>query len=511
MKLRDAIELMRAPAPANAALLDDELAGIAIDSRSVSEGELFFALSAPDYQRRSFTATHFGDAHEFIPQALAQGAKAVVARRASIAERANLNSAEIRDRLILVDDAIEALQQLARGVITRWDGTVVAITGSAGKTTTKDLTRSVLSRSERRVIASIKNFNNELGVPLSVLQMESDGRHADDYDIAVIEMGMSVPGEIATLAGIAPPHIAVELLVSPVHLEFFGTLERIAAGKRELVEALRPDGTAILNADDEHVRAMRSLHAGRTLFFGIDSAADVTATNLSTLASGGTAFHLTTPLGSADVELTLPGRHNVSNALAAASIATCFDIAPEEIAHALSGATASEMRGQLIRLAQSLSVIDDCYNSNPRSLVAMTRALTEASRATPGNAAATSQAINSNALGRRIVVAGEMLELGAESGEMHREVGRQIAGLGVEHLLGVRGAARELVEGARSAGLKEAQFYETTDAAAAALLDMVGAGDWVLVKGSRGVHMELIVAQLRARYAATKDEAAIGK
>lgn len=508
MKLRDAIEFMHAAAPPNVALLEEELAGVAIDSRSVRAGELFFALSPPDYHRHSFTATHFGDAHEFIPQALAQGAKAVVARAASVAERPNLHSTEIRERLILVDDVIDALQQLARGVIDAWGGTVIAITGSAGKTTTKDLTRGVLTASGRRVVASIKNFNNELGVPLSILQMESDGRRASDFDSAVIEMGMSVPGEIAKLATVATPHIAVELLVSPVHLEFFGTLERIAAGKRELIEALRPDGTAILNADDEHVRAMRALHAGRTLLFGIAHEADITATNLSTLASGGTSFHLRTPLGSADVELSLPGRHNVSNALAAASIATCFDIAPNEIAHALSTATASEMRGQFIRLAKNVSVIDDCYNSNPRSLVAMTRALTEASRATPG-AATTEEAANSHATGRRIVVAGEMLELGAESGEMHREVGRQIADLGVEHLLGVRGAARELVAGARSAGLKEAQFYETTDAAAAALLDMVKAGDWVLVKGSRGVHMELIVAQLRARYAATKDEDAI--
>jgi UDP-N-acetylmuramoyl-tripeptide--D-alanyl-D-alanine ligase len=205
MKLRDAIELMRAAAPPNVGLLDAELAGVAIDSRSVRAGELFFALSPPDYQRHSFTATHFGDAHEFIPQALAQGAKAIVARRASVAERASLNRPEILERLILVDDVIDALQQLARGVINRWGGTVVAITGSAGKTTTKDLTRAVLTASGQRVVASIKNFNNELGVPLSVLQMETDGRQASDFDTAVIEMGMSVPGEIAKLATVAPP------------------------------------------------------------------------------------------------------------------------------------------------------------------------------------------------------------------------------------------------------------------------------------------------------------------
>lgn len=492
MKLRAAIELMgssRTPGEALPdELLNSELSGFSIDSRSVRAGELFFALSPPDYQQHSFTATHFGDAHDFIPQALSQGATAIVAREANVAERADLrDEAAIRSRLLLAPDVIDALQQLARGVVESWQGTVVAITGSAGKTTTKDLTSHVLASAGRRVVASKKNFNNELGVPLSVLQMETDGRQARDFDTAVIEMGMSVPGEIAKLATVAPPHIAVELLVSPVHLEYFGSIERIADGKRELVKALKPDGIAILNGDDERVRAMRENHRGRTLMFGIEKDADVFATDISTLASGGTEFQLHTPLGASRVRLAVPGRHNISNALAAASVATCFEIAPEAIAQALGEAAASEMRGQLIRFREGFSVIDDSYNSNPRSLVAMSRALVEASR-------------TANASSRRIVVAGEMLELGEESAEMHREAGRSIAEFGVERLLGVRGQASELVAGARQAGLRDAQFYSTTDAAAAALLDVIQEGDWVLVKGSRGVHMEEIVALLRARF-----------
>lgn len=492
MKLRTAVGLMGvAETPAAAlpeALLEHELTGFSIDSRSVRAGELFFALSPPDYQRHSFTATHFGDAHDFIQQALAQRATAIVARERSVAERAELRDAEaVRTRLLLVPDVIDALQRLARGVIDLWEGTVVAITGSAGKTTTKDLTRGVLASAGRRVAASRKNFNNELGVPLSVLQMETDGRRARDFDTAVIEMGMSVPGEIAKLATVAPPDIAVELLVSPVHLEYFGSLERIARGKRELVEALTPEGIAILNADDERVSLMRANHQGRTLLFGVENRADVFATDISTLPSGGTEFQLHTPLGTARVRLSVPGRHNISNALAAATVATCFEIAPDVIARALGEASASEMRGQLIRFREGFSVIDDSYNSNPRSLVAMSRALVEASRTAEG-------------AGRRIVVAGEMLELGDDAAEMHREAGRSIAEFGVERLFGVRGQASELVAGAREAGLRDAQFYSTTEAAAAALLDMVETGDWVLVKGSRGVHTEEIVALLRARF-----------
>jgi UDP-N-acetylmuramoyl-tripeptide--D-alanyl-D-alanine ligase len=469
-------------------LLDRELSGFSIDSRSVRAGELFFALSPSDYQQHSFTATHFGDAHDFIPQALAQGATAIVAREANVAERAELAKSEaVRSRLLFAPDVIDSLQKLARGVIDRWAGTIVAITGSAGKTTTKDLTRQVLDYAGRRVVASRKNFNNELGVPLSVLQMETDGRHVTDFDTAVIEMGMSVPGEIAKLATVAPPDIAVELLVSPVHLEYFGSIERIAEGKRELVEALKPDGIAILNADDERVRAMGASHQGRTLLFSVEEKADVYASRIRTLESGGTEFQLHTPLGTARVQLAVPGRHNITNALAAASVASVFEIKPDVIAHALGTASASEMRGQLIRFREGFSVIDDSYNSNPRSLIAMARALVEASQ--------TAKAAN-----RRIVVAGEMLELGEEASEMHREAGRRIAELGVERLIGVRGQANELVAGARKAGLRDAQFYSTTEAASSALLDMLEAGDWVLVKGSRSVHTEEIVAGLRARF-----------
>jgi UDP-N-acetylmuramoyl-tripeptide--D-alanyl-D-alanine ligase len=386
---------------------------------------------------------------------------------------------------------IEALQALARSVLDGWGGRVVGITGSAGKTTAKDLTAHVLARAGRRVLKTQKNFNNELGLPLSVLQMETAGARPSDFDAAVLEYGQSMFGEIAHLARVAPPDIAVELIVAPAHLEFFDSVEQIAEGKAQLVEGLRPNGIAVLNADDARVAAMRGKHTGRTITFGIEQTADVMAADIEVARFDLSRFRLCTPLGEAIAELPLPGRHNLSNALAAASVATCFGVEPEEIARALQTAGPTEMRGEVIDFAAGFSVIDDSYNSNPASLLSMARALAEG------------RAAGADEHGRRtLVVAGEMLELGAEGAQLHRAAGQEIAGLGVDALWGVRGLAAELVAGARAAGLSEqaARFFETTEEAAAALVEEVRAGDLVLVKGSRGVRTDLIVAALRERF-----------
>jgi UDP-N-acetylmuramoyl-tripeptide--D-alanyl-D-alanine ligase len=393
------------------------------------------------------------------------------------------------DRLLLVDDVIDALQSVARGALAAWGGTVVALTGSAGKTTAKDLTAHVLAATGRRVLKTQKNFNNELGLALSILQMETGAARPADFDVAVLEMGQSMFGEIKRLTEVAPPDIAVELNVAPVHLEFFDSVEHIASGKAQLVENLKPGGTAILNADDARVAAMRGKHNGRTLTFGLEQPADVSATGVESVRFGLSRFRLLTPLGEAQAELRLPGRHNLLNALAASAVATCFEIAPEQVARALTSAAASEMRGEVIEFAAGFSVIDDSYNSNPRSLLSMARALAEARGRADGR-------------GRRFIVAGEMLELGETGAELHAEAGREIARLGIDVLWGVRGLAAELVAGAREAGMEAARFFATTDEAAAALPDEVRAGDLLLVKGSRGVHTERIIEVLRERYEA---------
>lgn len=477
-----------------AQFFDKELTGFSIDTRATREGELFFALSPEDYRRHFFTGDSFDDGHRFIPAAFGRGAAAAVARRANV--EANPELRPFADRLLFVEDVIGALQLLARGVLDSWGGRTVGITGSAGKTTAKDLTAHVLAGANKRVLKTHKNFNNELGLALSILQMESDGARPADFDVAVLEMGQSLFGEIRRLVEVAPPDIGVVLVVAPVHLEFFESVEQIAEGKAQLVEGIKPNGVAVLNADDARVAAMRGKHDGRTITFGVEQTADVAAAEIEPARLGLTRFRLCTPLGESIAELPLPGRHNLMNALAASAVATCFGVAPDVIASALRTARASEMRGEVTDFAAGFSLVDDSYNSNPRSLLSMARSLVEGRGGTEEPAR------------RTVVVAGEMLELGGTAAEMHREAGREIASLGVDVLLGVRGLAREIVEGARGAGMtgQAARFFETTDEAAETLVKEVRPGDLVLVKGSRGVHTERIVERLRAEFPAVGED-----
>lgn len=483
MKVREASLLMGASAEdTSAELFDKEIIDFSIDSRSVNAGELFFALSQEDYARAGFNGT-FADGHQYIQDAFARGAVAAVARKDRV--RGDQGLIALKDRLLLVDDAIAALQMLAHRVYESWNKPVVAITGSAGKTTAKELTAHLLNNTGWRVLKSERNYNNGLGLPLSVLRMVSEGRSPRRFDVAVLEMGMSSPThEIQRLCQITPPDIAVELMVAPVHLEYLGSIENIAAAKAELVEGLKPGGTAVLNADDEWVIKMRDKHKGRTVTFGIDSPADVTAKEIDTGHLGLIRFRLQTPLGEAQATLHMSGRHNLMNALAAAAVATCFEVRPEQIAESLNTAKPPDMRGEVLDFASGFRVVDDSYNSNPRSLINMVRTITEA---------------GSNSR-RRIVIAGEMLELGPDEAELHREAGREIGRAGVDVLWGVRGLAAQIVEGAVEVGLNQTSFFETSDAAALAIVAEVKEGDLVLVKGSRGVATDKIVRAIRERF-----------
>jgi UDP-N-acetylmuramoyl-tripeptide--D-alanyl-D-alanine ligase len=465
-----------------AELFDKEIIDFSIDSRTVGEGELFFALSQPDYERAGFNGT-FADAHDFIAQAVERGAIAAVARRDRVARDEKLQA--LSDRLLLVDDAIAALQTLARRVYERWGRPVVGITGSAGKTTTKELTAHMLAGVGRRVLKSERNYNNGLGLPLSVLQMVSRGRDPGDYDLAILEMGMSSPThEIRRLVQITPPDIGVELLVAPVHLEHLVTIENVAAMKAELIEGLKPGGVAILNADDKLVMDMKSKTDGPVLTFGVQNPADVTARKIDASRFGSIRFRLQTPMGEAAAELPMTGRHNLMNALAASAVATALKVRPELIADALRSAKPPRMRGEVLDFAAGFTVVDDSYNSNPRSLLGMVHTLAEASENVK----------------RRVVIAGEMLELGLHEREMHREAGREIARLGIDVLWGVRGLATEIVSAASEQGMRMTRFFESSEQAAAAALDEVREGDLILVKGSRSVETDKIVAVLRERF-----------
>jgi UDP-N-acetylmuramoyl-tripeptide--D-alanyl-D-alanine ligase len=466
----------------SASLFDKEIVDYSIDSRSVRQGELFFALSQNDYVRAGFNGV-FADGHRFVPAAFQAGALAVVVR-ADHLDQDELRP--FRDRLLVVDDAIAALQILAHRVYEAWGGPVIGITGSAGKTTAKELTAHVLQSAGRRVLKSERNYNNGLGLPLSVLRMVSEGRSPDHFDIAVLEMGMSSPThEIQRLVQITPPDVGVELMIAPVHLEYLGTIENIAAAKAELIEGLKPAGVAVLNADDELVIKMRAKHAGRTITFGVAQPADVAASLIDMSHLGLIRFQLRTPLGQAQAELPMSGRHNLMNALAAAAVATCFDITPAVIAAALKTAVPPAMRGEVLEFADGFTVVDDSYNSNPRSLLSMVRTIAEAHHQN----------------GRRIVIAGEMLELGSEEQRLHHDAGSDIAKAGVEVLWGVRGLAGDIIAGANEAGLATTRFFESSADAADAIVKEVRRGDLVLVKGSRGVETDKVVKALLKHFA----------
>jgi UDP-N-acetylmuramoyl-tripeptide--D-alanyl-D-alanine ligase len=482
VKLKEAASLMGASADNLATeLFDNEIIDYSIDSRSVKQGEVFFALSQKDYVRAGFNGT-FADGHRFVSGAFEAGALAAVVRADHLSDD---YLQPFKQKLLVVDDAILALQTFAHRVYESWNRPVVGITGSAGKTTAKELTAHLLQSSGRRVLKSERNYNNGLGLPLTILRIVSSGHSPADYEIAVLEMGMSSPThEIQRLVQITPPDVGVELMVAPVHLEHLGTIENIAAAKAELIEGLKPDGVAILNADDPLVMGMRSKHSGRTITFGIDQKADVSATAIEARQLGMINFQLRTPLGETPAELPMSGRHNLMNALAASAVATAFDITPQVIAAALRSVVPPRMRGEVVNFADGFTVVDDSYNSNPRSLLSMVRTIAE---------------VGAQKL-RRIVIAGEMLELGTDERELHREAGREIAASGIEVLWGVRGLAQDILAGASEAGLKQTRFFASSEEAALAILDEVKAGDLVLIKGSRGVETDKVITALKQRF-----------
>jgi UDP-N-acetylmuramoyl-tripeptide--D-alanyl-D-alanine ligase len=457
-------------------LLNDELAafepaGFAIDSRAVRPGDLFIALPGERV-----------DGHQFVQGIFEKGACAALVVHHRLAFAGNLG--ELAWKLLFVENTACALQQLAAKVLSRWHRPVIGITGSAGKTTMKDLTAHVMTATGN-VLKSPGNLNTSYGLPLTISRMITGGAKPADFDFAVLEMGMSSFGEIARLTDIAPPTVGVIGNVGTAHIEFFGSQERIARAKAEMVEGIKPGGAAVLNADDSRVMAMQQLRDDIGIVsFGIDSPAAVTAEAISCADDlSYTRFVLKTPDGEAEVALPLTGRHNVYNALAAASVAQSFGLPTDVIAERLSTAAPSKMRGELIRFANGVTVIDDSYNSNPQALL-------EAASAMAG----------AKGFQRRIVIAGEMLELGEQGLELHRHCGREIAAMKIDWLIGVRGLAKELVAGAQEANIQQAVFCESPEEAAEKLIVEALPGDLVLVKGSRGVRTERVIEKLCAAF-----------
>ncbi len=420
--------------------------GYSIDSRTVQSGNLFFAVKGERL-----------DGHDYVEQALSTGAIAAIVRRD------HLPRYPAKSNLLAVDDTLVALQTLATAVRKSWGKTAIGITGSVGKTTTKDAVAHLLS-TRHRVHSSKGNFNNHFGLPLGLLKLEPE------YDLAVIEMGMSHTGEIAALARIAQPNEGLVTSVGPVHLEFFDSLAGIARAKYELIEALPHGGTAVLNGDDPYVCQFGRDFKGRVILFGMKPTADVRAENIEVLGAEGTRFDLITHEFRQPVHSPLLGMHNVYNVLAAAAVALEHGVTPSDIAASLPSFEPPDKRGQVVQLG-NITVLNDCYNSSPKALMAAVDTLA----AIPAR--------------RRIVVAGEMLELGATGEELHRECGRYIASKKLDFLLGVRGLAKPMVEAASEAGMN-AEFVATPEEAGDWLARETRDGDAVLLKASRGVKLE---------------------
>ncbi len=425
--------------------------GYSIDSRTIQPGELFFAVKGERL-----------DGHDFVDAALNRGAAGAVVRKDQLARYPKPSG------LLAVDDTLVALQTLATAVRKLWAKTAIAITGSMGKTTTKEAVAHLLS-TQYRVHRTKGNFNNHFGLPLGLLTLEPE------YDLAVVEMGMSHAGEIASLARIAQPNQGVVTNVAPVHLEYFDSIAGIARAKYELIEALPAVGTAFLNSDDEYVSQFGRDFKGKVVFFGLKSVADVRAENIEPLGSEGMHFDLLCGGTTCDgvrqrVHSPLLGQHNVYNVLAAAAVALEHGISPSEIAATLPSLSPADKRGQVVQLG-NITVLFDCYNSSPKALMAAVDTLA----AMPAT--------------RRIVVAGEMLELGETAEQLHRECGRYMAEKNSDFLLGVRSLAKPMVEAAREAGM-QSEFVGTPEEAGEWLAKETREGDVVLLKASRGVKLE---------------------
>jgi UDP-N-acetylmuramoyl-tripeptide--D-alanyl-D-alanine ligase len=420
--------------------------GYSIDSRTIQPGDLFFAVKGERF-----------DGHDFVESAFRQGAVGAVIRKDQLSRYANPSA------LLAVEDTLTALQRLATAVRKVWGKTAIGITGSVGKTTTKEAVAHLLSV-RYRVHRTKGNFNNHFGLPLGLLTLEPE------YDLAVVEMGMSHAGEITALAQIAEPDEGLVTNVAPVHLEFFDSIAGIARAKYELIASLPSDGVAFLNADDEYVSQFGRDFKGRVVLFGLKPVAEVRAENVIVLGPEGTRFDLICDGTRQPVHSPLLGQHNVYNVLAAAAVALEHGITPSEIAEALPGLAPADKRGQVVQVG-NIAVLYDCYNSSPKALAAAMDTLA----AMPAK--------------RRIAVVGEMLELGATAEQLHRESGRHAATKKLDFLLGVRGLAKPMVEAAREAGMS-AEYVATPEEAGEWLARETREGDVVLLKASRGVKLE---------------------
>ncbi|MDO8880712.1 MAG: UDP-N-acetylmuramoyl-tripeptide--D-alanyl-D-alanine ligase [Coriobacteriia bacterium] len=435
--------------------------GLAIDSRDVQPGAAFVA----------FVGEHT-DGHAFVGEALASGARAVLMTRDDVAIRAAIEEAGRAEvALVLVDDARAAVEALGSWHRGRLMCPVIGITGSTGKTTTKDFMRSVLA-TRMRVVATSGNRNNELGVPLTVMDAGTE------TDALVVEMAMRGLGQIDHLCRIARPTAGLVTNVGISHVEVLGSEEAIASAKGELVRAIPETGRVFLNGDDGWSDALESMASAGVTRYGFGPTAQVRATDVTVGADGRPRFVMHCEQGVSDVSLPLPGRHNVYNAVAAASVGLYLEMALEDVVAGLEGATFSKWRMETFESASGIIVINDAYNANPVSMAAALSALGDVPTA-----------------GRRIAVLGDMAELGSLAELAHFELGSRIVESAVDVLIVVGERARHIGDGARAAGFDDVAIRPCASAeeASEVLDDLLEPGDTVLVKASRVMELETVV------------------
>lgn len=431
---------------------DVQSSSVVIDSREVRPDSVFFAIKGERL-----------DGHDFLAQALQTARGAVVSTLPEQTDKA----------IVQVADTTEALQQLARSIRQSRDFVLIGVTGSAGKTTTKEMIAALIG-SERRTFRSWGNFNNQIGAPLCLDNVP------DDAEVVVSEMGMNHAGEIAQIAGLMRPNIGVYTNIAPVHIEFFGTIEGIAAAKRELLENLAPGGTVVVNNDNEHVVRISRDFEGRRVTYGVEHDADYRATNIRERGLLGTRFTLAAEGTERELELLLPGRHNLDNLLAAIATARAVGISWEGIERGVRDVKPAYHRGVIIPW-NGATIYDDTYNSNPYALARTLELMTQAEAT------------------RRIAVIGDMLELGEQELQFHRDAGRAIPET-IDIVVGVGKRTRALLEGAREVGFADRALHHFDTAAQAGefLVKEIREGDLVLLKGSRGVGLDQAVAILEA-------------
>jgi UDP-N-acetylmuramoyl-tripeptide--D-alanyl-D-alanine ligase len=439
-----------------------EIGGISIDSRSLRPRDLFVAIVGDRL-----------DGHRFVDAAWSAGARGFVVSDAASVPREMAAGAVV----ILVPDTTRALQSLGRAIRLESGCRVVAVTGSAGKTTTKDIAAAFLE-TRYRVFSTHGNFNNHIGLPLSLLEL----RHGPD--VAVLEMGMNHAGEIRLLTALAEPDVRVWTNVAEVHAEFFGSIDAIADAKAEILEGAGPDTVLIVNAADPLVMARVQASAARRVTFGVDVPADVMATRVADAGISGTTARVATPVGEAELRIPLLGRGHLSNVLAGLAVALQFGVPLEVIAERTARLKPADRRGEVWRLRDGIALVDDSYNSNPRALQRMLDVMASEQRFV-----------------RRVAVLGEMLELGEQSATWHRECGRSVARAGIARLITVGGPpARAMADAAIDAGLDAAAVTHVASSGEAAgiVSGALRAGDLVLVKGSRGVRMDVVADLVKA-------------